>query len=144
MDADSGAPRVEPGRGVEVFFDGDCPLCMREIRMLRRLDRRQQIQFTDIADAAFDAARYGKTHEEFMASIKGRGADGTWLEGVEVFRRLYAAVGLSPLVAITRVPGISHGLEAGYRWFSKNRLRLTGRCDDDACRVPRAGESSAG
>ena len=27
----------------EVFYDGECPLCVREIRMLRRLDRRGRI-----------------------------------------------------------------------------------------------------
>ena len=129
------APEIESGRQVEVFFDGDCPLCMREIRMLRRLDRRHRIQFTDIASRDFDAARYGKTQTEFMASIQGRSADGQWLDGVEVFRQLYAAVGLGPVVALTRVPGVSHGLDAGYRWFSRNRLRLTGRCDDK-CAVP--------
>ena len=31
---------------VEVFYDGDCPLCTREIRLLRRLDRRGRIRFT--------------------------------------------------------------------------------------------------
>lgn len=109
--------------------------------MLRRLDRRGRIQFTDIAADGFDATRYGKTHAELMASIKGRSADGEWLDGVEVFRQLYGAVGFGPLVALTRLPGVRHGLDAGYRVFSRNRLRLTGRCDD-ACSVP-GSEASA-
>jgi predicted DCC family thiol-disulfide oxidoreductase YuxK len=33
----------------EVFFDGQCPICVREIRMLSKLDRREKIRFTDIA-----------------------------------------------------------------------------------------------
>jgi predicted DCC family thiol-disulfide oxidoreductase YuxK len=136
------APQVEAGRQVEVFFDGDCPLCMREIRTLRRLDRRERIQFTDIAADGFDATRYGKSQGEFMASIKGRSADGEWLDGVEVFRQLYAAVGLGPLVALTRLPGVSHGLDVGYRVFSRNRLRLTGRCDD-ACSAPASEPSTS-
>lgn len=118
---------------VEVFYDGECPLCMREIAMLRRLDRRARIRFTNIADADFHPSSVGLDRATLMAKIHGRLPNGKLIEGVEVFRRLYAAVGFGWLVALTRVPGISHALDACYRWFAKNRLRLTGRCDDGAC-----------
>jgi predicted DCC family thiol-disulfide oxidoreductase YuxK len=120
---------------VEVFFDGDCPLCVREIKLLRWLDRRHRIQFTDIASADFSVQDYRWTMEEFMSEIRGRLPDGLWIDGVEVFRRLYAAVGFGPLVSLTRLPLLSHSLDWGYRVFAKNRLRLTGRCSDDGCRV---------
>lgn len=120
---------------VEVFFDGDCPLCVREIRFLRWMDRRGKIQFTDIASDDFQAADFGKAMPEFMDEIQGRLPDGSWIVGVEVFRRLYAAVGFGPLVWLTRIPGISHLLDFAYRVFAKNRLRLTGRCTTETCEV---------
>lgn len=126
-----------PSFDVEVFFDGACPLCLREINMLKRWDRKGRIRFTDIAAADFSAKALGKTFDELMARIHGRLPDGTWIEGVEVFRRLYSAVGFGPLIAVTRLPGISHLLNLGYRVFARNRLRLTGRCRDGACAVPR-------
>lgn len=122
---------------LEVFFDGDCPLCTKEIDFVRRLDRKERVLFTDIAAPGFDAASIGRTQDDLMARIQARTADGSFIDGVEVFRRMYAAVGLSPLVALTRLPGITQLLDAGYRWFAKNRLRLTGRCDDGTC-TPRA------
>jgi predicted DCC family thiol-disulfide oxidoreductase YuxK len=80
--------------------------------------------------------------DDLMASIHGRLPDGKIVKGVEVFRRLYAAVGFAPLVVLTRLPGISHLLDLAYRWFAKNRLRLTGRCNDRACSTPaRAGKA---
>lgn len=118
---------------VEVFYDGDCPLCMREIRMLRRRDRGERIRFTDIAADGFDAAATGVTWEALMNRIHGRLPDGTLIEGVEVFRRLYTAVGWGPLIALTRLPGISQLLTLGYTLFAENRLKLTGRCTDGAC-----------
>lgn len=122
---------------VQVFFDGDCPLCRREIDLLRWLDRRGRIDFVDIAAPAFDPAPLGRSRDELMASIHGRLPDGAWLEGVEVFRRLYAAVGLGPLVALSRLPGVSRALDAAYRLFARNRLRLTGRgCEGGACALP--------
>lgn len=120
---------------VEVFYDGECPLCLREIKLLRRLDRKHRIRFTDIAEASFSPASYGMTMRDFLDEIRGRLPTGEWLKGVEVFRRLYAAVGLKSVVWLTRLPGISHGLGFGYRLFAKNRLRLTGRCDAGTCKV---------
>lgn len=124
---------------VEVFFDGECPLCRREIAFLRRRDRAGRIQFTDIAAPGFDPESVGRTRLELMARIHGRLPDGTWIEGVEVLRRLYAAAGLRPLVALSRLPGIAHAAEAAYELFARHRLTLTGRrgavCDGHSCAV---------
>lgn len=124
---------LRPGEQVEVFFDGDCPLCKREIAWLRRRDRQHRIRFTDLAAPDFDPAATGRTLEVLMARIHGRLPDGSWIEGVEVFRRLYSAIGFGPLVAVTRWPLVRQMLEMGYRLFARNRLRWTGRCENGTC-----------
>lgn len=131
------APPVAP-YDCEVFYDGDCPLCRKEINMIRWMDKKSRIRFTDIAAEGFATADYGKTMDELMAEIHGRDENGDWLIGVEVFRRLYAAVGFGPLVAVTRLPGVRHALDLGYTVFAKQRLRLTGRCREGACEVPKS------
>lgn len=116
-----------------VYFDGDCPLCAGEIRLLRWLDRRGHITFCDIAAPDFDPKATGLSMDELMASIRGRDAHGNLVEGVEVFRLLYGAVGLWWLMPVTRLPGISHSLDWLYARFAANRLRLTGRCTPASC-----------
>jgi predicted DCC family thiol-disulfide oxidoreductase YuxK len=123
---------------VEVFFDGQCPLCKREIDALRILDRKKRIRFTDIAAPDFDAASVGITWDELMDRIHARLPDGTIIEGVEVFRRLYAAVGLGRIVSLTRKEPIARLLDAAYVRFAKNRLKWTGRCNEHGCAVPHA------
>lgn len=123
---------------VEVFFDGECPLCMREINMLRRRDRANRIIFTDIAAPSFDAAAVGIDYPTLMKRIHARLPSGELIEGVEVFRRLYGAIGFGALVALTRLPVVSQLLDLAYELFAKNRLRLTGRClktEDGSCAV---------
>lgn len=131
------SPSDSPDFDVEIFHDGDCPLCSREVTWLRRLDRRRRIRFVDIAATGFNADTVGVPWQVLMDRIHGRLPDGTLIEGVEVFRRAYAAVGLRPLVALTRLPGLSHALDGGYRWFAQRRLGWTGRCQDGTCRVTR-------
>jgi predicted DCC family thiol-disulfide oxidoreductase YuxK len=116
---------------IEAFYDGACPICVREVRFLRRLDKKLRIRFTDIAAPDFRASDYGKTTEAFMSEIHGRLPDGRWVRGVEVFRRLYSAVGLRPLVWMTRLPIVSGLLDRGYRIFARNRLRWTQRCSTE-------------
>lgn len=121
---------------LEVFYDGECPLCMREIRALRRLDREARIRFTDIAAQGFDPSVVGLSWQALMKRIHGRLPSGEIIEGVEVFRRLYDAVGFGALVRLSRLPVIAQLLDLGYSFFAKNRLRLTGRCEGGACEVP--------
>ena len=119
------------------FYDGDCPLCRREIAFLRRRDRRGAIEFVDIAAPAFDAAAAGRDRDRLMAEMHVRLPDGRWATGVEAFRQIYARVGFGWLVPITRLPGLKQLLDAAYRVFARNRRRWTGRCADEggACGV---------
>lgn len=119
---------------VEVLFDGNCPVCRREIAWLRRLDRRRRIRFTDIAPLESAGAVGGIPWTDLMAEIHGRLPDGQWIKGVEVFRRLYAAVGFGHLVRVTRWTGIEQLLDVAYAAFARRRLRWTNRCDKD-CRL---------
>ena len=88
---------------------------------------------TDIAAADFKPPSDQLTRSLLMARIHGRLPDGTIIDGVEVFRQLYARIGLAWLVAITRWPLVRPILDIGYNWFARNRGRLTGRCHEDAC-----------
>ncbi len=139
----------QPGDyAIEVFYDGDCPLCKREINVLRLMDRGDRLRLTNIAATDFDAAKYDITMERFMEEMHGRLPSGEWVTGVEAFRHIYGAFGFGWLVSATRLPGVSHLADKAYHVFARNRLRLTGRCDDHCKTEPgktepgRNGEAS--
>jgi predicted DCC family thiol-disulfide oxidoreductase YuxK len=113
---------------IRVLFDGACPLCSREIRLLEKLDRgRGRIQLEDISAADFDPTVYGLDARTVMDRIHGVLPDGTIVEGLAVFRRAYEAVGIGWLMAPTRWPGLRRLADRAYGAFARNRLRLTGR-----------------
>ncbi len=126
---------------VEVLYDGDCPLCLREINLLRWMDRKKRIRFTDIAANDFSTAELGIDMKTLMGEIHGKlppeetHPDGRIIIGVEVFRQLYSAVGFGWIIWITRLPIISHTLDLMYHFFAKYRLKFTGRCKEGGCNV---------
>ena len=121
---------------LEVFYDGDCPLCKREIDWLRKKDRQQKVLFTDLTDPGLDLNRLGRTYEELMGHIHGRLRDGSWITGMNLFEELYALVGLGWLMAPARWKLTRPLMFKAYSFFAKHRLRLTGRhCENGTCKV---------
>ena len=120
-----------------IFFDGACPICNREIALMKRLDRRRQLEFCDFSAQEYDAASSGFAAADLGAVIHARWADGTVIAGVEVFRAMWEAVGLGFLARLSRHSLVEPLVLKAYAWFARNRLRLTGRshaCTGDACR----------
>lgn len=120
---------------LEVFYDGACPLCRREVEFLARRNRHGRVLFTDIAAPTF-VVPAGRTYDELMARIQGRLPNGDWVEGMDVFRKLYAACGYGWVSAVMSAPLLAPLFEVGYRAFAKNRLRMTGRCTAESCALP--------
>lgn len=114
---------------IKLLYDGDCPLCMREVNFLRRRDGdRGQIQFVDIADPNYDPAEHaGIDFETAMGRIHGILPDGTIVRNVEVFRRIYEIIGLGWVYASTRWPVIGPVVDWIYGVWADRRLQLTGR-----------------
>ena len=119
-----------------VFFDGACPICAREIALMKRLDRRRQMEFCDFSTQEYDPASSGFAAADLGTVIHARWADGSVITGVEVFRAMWEAVGLGVLAKLSRLSLIEPLVVRAYAWFARNRLRLTGRskaCTGDVC-----------
>ena len=118
-----------------VFFDGACPICAREIALMKRLDRRRQVDFCDFSSQVYDATSRGFAAADLGTVIHARWADGSVITGVEVFRAMWEAVGLGVLAKLSRLSFVEPLVLRAYAWFARNRLRLTGRlkaCTGDA------------
>ena len=104
-----------------VWFDGACPLCLREIALMKRLDRRGVIQFVDVAseDAVCPIDR-----AELLARFHAR-EDGRLLSGAAAFAAMWRAIPmLRPFGQIARAPWALKILEALYVRFLRVRPRL--------------------
>lgn len=116
---------------VKLLYDGECPLCVKEVNFLRAKDAgRGLVEFVDIAAADYDPAQHGGVDfETAMGRIHAVLADGSVIKNVEVFRRVYEVLGMGWIYAITRVPVVGALADGLYGIWAAWRLRLTGRPD---------------
>ncbi len=114
---------------ISLLYDGECPLCLREVNFLRKKDAgRGLVNFVDIADEAYDpAANGGVSFEAAMGRIHAVLPDGQILQNVAVFRRVYQILGMGWIYAPTGWPVIGPIVDALYALWARWRLRLTGR-----------------
>ena len=104
-----------------VWFDSGCPLCAREIALIRRLDRRGAIRFVDLcapeAPCPIDRA-------ELLARFHAE-ENGTLLSGAAAFGAMWRAIPiLRPLGLLAGWSPLAPAFEAAYRRFLRLRPRL--------------------
>lgn len=115
-----GRPAARPAP-VTVWYDGACPLCAREIALLRRLDRRGAITFVDLVGPDGQCP----LDRTVMLARLHVMAGPDLLDGAAAFAALWRAIPLlRPLGELARIPGILWLLERLYRGFLRLRPRL--------------------
>lgn len=104
--------------GLTVWHDGACPLCRREIALMRRLDRRKAITFIDASEATTECPI---DRSALLARFHAR-EDGQMLGGAAAFGAMWRAIpALRPLGLAARNPVVLAVLERSYRGFLRIR-----------------------
>ena len=106
---------------VKVWYDSDCPLCVREIRLMRRLDKRGAIDFIDLYTAEGCPVDRADLMKRFHAQERGRPV----VSGAAAFAAMWRAIPLMrPLGLLARFRPVLWLLEGAYRLFLRIRPRL--------------------
>ncbi|MEP0751075.1 DUF393 domain-containing protein [Trichocoleus sp. Lan] len=131
LEASTSPQSSSPSWQIELLYDGECPLCVREVNFLRRRDAgRGLVAFVDIAgDRYTPEAHGGVDFETAMGRIHAVLPDGTVVKNVEVFRRVYEILGMGWIYAATKLPIIGSIVDRLYEIWADWRLALTGRPD---------------
>jgi predicted DCC family thiol-disulfide oxidoreductase YuxK len=124
-------------RRMQVFYDGACPLCSREVEYYRRRDEHCQIEWLDIARPDFHAGEYGLDMHQLQRVMHVRMPDGGVVTQVGAFVKIWEAlppaIPTKMLRGVLRIPGMLALANVFYRAFARNRYRLTGRCTPETC-----------
>ncbi|USU05363.1 DUF393 domain-containing protein [Sphingomonadaceae bacterium OTU29LAMAA1] len=106
--------------GVTVWHDGNCPLCRREIALMRRLDRGGRITFVDATGPEVCPSDRAALLARFHAM-----EDGRMLSGAAAFAAMWRAIPLlRPIGLLARYRPVLRLLERAYSRFLIVRPRL--------------------
>jgi predicted DCC family thiol-disulfide oxidoreductase YuxK len=127
-----------PHSNLQVFYDGACPLCRREMGHFHKRDRAGKVEWVDIAQPHFRAEDYGLDPARVQQVMHARTPDGAIHTEVRAFVKIWEAipsVGTTLLRWLLKIPGMLFLAGIAYRLFARNRYRLTGRCTPESCNI---------
>lgn len=109
-----------------LFYDGQCPLCVAEMKRLQQLDQYRKLHCVELQDADTMQLYPTLDREKAMTILHGRLANGEMIEGLDVTHKAWSLVGKGRLTAITRLPVIRWGFDVVYLIFAKHRYKISG------------------
>jgi len=113
-----------------LYYDGGCPLCMREVRLLQRIaDQGLHLQdLHEVPDSPGQPSRLLKLSTLHLCT-----AGGEWLTGVDATVQAWSHTRWGWLFKPLRWPVIGPLADAAYRYWARKRYqRLYGcaACED--------------
>jgi predicted DCC family thiol-disulfide oxidoreductase YuxK len=132
-----------PARNIDtahpvVFYDGDCPLCRREIDHYRRMDSANRLHWVDAVNEPGILAEHGLSLERAMTELHVLDAAGHWQRGINAFLVIWQH--LPPyrwLAKLVTNLGLRRPLGFVYRRFAAWRYRQ--RCETGSCTTSAGG-----
>jgi predicted DCC family thiol-disulfide oxidoreductase YuxK len=108
-----------------VLYDGECPVCSREINWYRRQAAEEDIRWLDLSRCDQAELPPGIPRQAALARFHVIEANGVPVTGAAGFARLWQAYpGLRGLAWFARLPAIRQALELGYQGFLRLRPHL--------------------
>jgi predicted DCC family thiol-disulfide oxidoreductase YuxK len=124
---------------LQVFYDGACPLCRRQMNRYRRLDTCGKLEWVDTTRPGFRAEAFGLDPRRLQEAMHARFPDGRVVAGVTAFVAIWNALpprwSTRTLQALLKFPGMMWIADLIYRLFARNRYRFTGRCTAESCDI---------
>lgn len=125
----TGKPRLK------VFYDLECPLCLRTKLIVSHFDVRKRIVFLPVqGNWEHEPALAGLSEQELLLNIHSVDNKGNVYTGVDTYiRALESIFYLKPLGWLLRIPGIYHISKKVYLYVAYNRT--TERCTEGNCNI---------
>ncbi|XP_038061813.1 uncharacterized protein At5g50100, chloroplastic-like [Patiria miniata] len=125
---------------LKVLYDGDCPLCMQEIKFVQYMNKKKDtLELVNIASPDYNPEENNRiSYETAMGVMHVIGPNQQVYTKVDAVYEMYSALGLRWIVAYMRWPLLSTFFEWAYMVFARRRLQWTRSwrgCETAKCQI---------
>lgn len=121
-----------------VLYDGNCPLCYKEIVHYKKKDLNDKLICIDIAHADFDINKYGLDLDEVNLKLHAITESGTVYTGIDTFIEIWNRIpGYDLFSRFVSIKALRPVFDLFYITFAKHiRPKLPKRgCDSGSCEL---------
>jgi len=110
-----------------LHYDGKCPLCMREVRLLQRI-ADPGLALVDLHSIPDQPGQPPKLLK--LASLHLQTADGEWLTGVDATVRAWSHTRWGLLFRVLRLPLLGRLADVVYQYWARKRYQRLYGCGE--------------
>ncbi len=122
---------------LQVYYDGLCELCSREIAHYKKQKGSEKIDFIDIFSKNFNAEELGLNPKEIHKNLHAIALDGRILSGTDTFIAIWSLLPKYQFLAKqASKPLIHKGFKKIYFLFTKIRPYLPRKNEDSCAQSP--------
>lgn len=132
-----------PPESLTIFYDSYCPLCVKEMRHLKKLDGGKKLNLVDVNDTSFSDTYPEISPQLALTKLHGylfQQQGKQLITGLDVTYHAWRMVGRGWLIAPLRWPVIRWFSDRAYLWFARHRNviseKLTGQPRCERCQLP--------
>jgi predicted DCC family thiol-disulfide oxidoreductase YuxK len=111
-----------------ILYDGRCGFCIRWVHLWEKVVERRGFALKDL-QSAWDDGSLNVPQESLLDDIRVLTREGDLVSGADAYlhvaRRIWWAW---PFYELFSLPGFNSVLWWGYRWFNRNRYRVSRYC----------------
>lgn len=124
-------------QAITVFYDGACPVCVKEMHQYQRFEKSGQIIWFDITGQEDWLLERNIDPEAALLELHVLTPEGEVVKGVDAFILLWQrAPLLRPVAWIASLPLLKGFIKHSYGWFTRRRLARDGRLPGQTCKTP--------
>lgn len=125
--ASASSPKEMPRYGW-VLYDGTCGFCSRWVMFWQGVLRRNGFE-TAALQEPWVASALGVTPDQLLNDLRILTPDRTVIAGADAYRFAMSRIPWAkPIGWLASLPGLRTLFNAGYRWFNRNRYRISAGC----------------
>lgn len=113
---------------LQVYYDGECPICRFEVEFYRSVDRPCRIDWVNITELGDEHLPKSKSREQLLGVFHARTGDDNWVTGVDAFAVIWSVLpGFCRFAWVFRTPVLRQAAQLFYRgflaWQRRDRAR---------------------